>query len=713
MVFNQVWQAKISDRDEWFNATVPGNVQKDYADFIGIDDLMYSTNTKLLEEIENSTFVYKTFLQYNADNNEKVYFVARGIDYIYDIMLDGVCIYSGEGMYSKVELDITEISTVGSELQVIIYPHPKKNGSRMGTRDEASASCKPPYCYGWDWNPRLLTSGLWLPAYIETRSADYIYRCEPTYNLDYSNRIAKVKFITECSSDVKYTVFDMQGNIVYSGYETEFVLSDVKLWWCNGHGEAYLYSWIAETTTDKKSGNIGFKTLELKKNKGTRTEPLGQPKSRYAAPITVKLNGKRIFAKGSNYVNPEIFIGNAEDEVFYNLVKAAKDANMNILRVWGGSGMTKPAFYDACDRLGILVWQEFMLSCNDYKGTKHYLSVLEREATAIILELRSHASLAFWCGGNELFNNWSGMDDQSKPLRLLNKLCYELDEERPFLSTSPLEMMGHGGYLFRYDDGRDVLNVYTNSRFTAYSEFGVPSISRVESLKKIIPEDELFPIKETASWVHHHGFNAWGKPRWLCLNVLKHYFGELQSIDEVYEKSQWLQSLGYKYIFEEARRQWPYCSMALNWCLNEPWITAANNSIISYPCIKKPAYFSVSEALKPVMPSARILKFDWKDGEIFKAEIWYHNESDKPVFDTVNISIKLGDEVFDVLTWNTGEVMPQENKQGPTISYKLPRIEIAESVELICSFNESKEKSIYKLLYRCTPIKKQEYMLNV
>ena len=716
MRFNQKWEARVVDDNNefagiYFPARVPGNLQSDYARFIGIDDIMYSDNTEKLKNIENSIFEYRTFLHYEIESDEKVFFVAEGIDYRYDIILNGKTLYSGVGMFTKVELEITNAANKGSELAVRIYPHPKKKGTRTDCRDEAVDSCKPPVCYGWDWNPRLLISGMWLPAYIETRRVGFISKCEPFYKLSEDLGTADISFVTECDTDVTYSIYDTDNKLIYEGKDCKFSLNNIKLWWCNGQGEPNLYQWKAETSSDKKSGYIGFKKLRLLRNKGTEIEPFGQPKSRYAAPITIELNNRRIFSQGSNFVNTEIFVGESSDEGIYDLVKLAKEANMNILRVWGGAGMAKPAFYDACDKLGILVWQEFMLACNDYSDDPDYMKVLKQETTSIILLLRSHVSLAFWCGGNELFNNWSGMDDQSKPLRLINKLCYELDYERPFLTTSPLEGMAHGGYLFRYDDGRDVFQVFSGLHFTAYSEFGIPCITPIKQLEKIIPKEELFPIKETKSWVHHHGFNAWGKPRWICLNIIKKYFGEPHSLEEIVKYSGIMQEVGYKVIFEEARRQWPYCSMALNWCFNEPWITAANNSVVAYPLIKKPGYFGIKDALRPFLASARIPKFDWKDGENFTAELWYLNETVETVSDIITVSIKIGKEIINVLEWNTGKVNGLNNKLGPSINFKLPRIQGTNLFELILE-TKNNVGSTYTLAYSISEISVPSYILN-
>nr|MCR5264424.1 hypothetical protein [Clostridiales bacterium] len=475
-------------------------------------------------------------------------------------------------------------------------------------------------------------------------------------------------------------------------------LDGINLWWCSGHGRPYLYEWTAETASDRKSGHIGFRRVRLVRNSGTNGEPYGFPKTRYAAAATIELNGKRIFAKGSNWVNPELFTGAVTSQRYEELIKAAADCNMNIFRLWGGSGIKKDEFYDLCDRYGIMLWQEFMLACNNYRDTPQYMSVLEREAAEIIKHLRRHPSIVLWCGGNELFNGWSGMDDQSHVLRLLNKLCYELDYDRPFLPTSPVSGIAHGGYTFiDGSTGEDVFQVFARSHQTGYTEFGVPSVASVETLRKIIPEEELFPVKKTAAWVKHHAFGAWGEERWLCLDTYRHYFGEPESLEDIVEKEQWLQAVGYKAIFEEARRQWPYCSMAINWCWCEPWITVANNTPMSWPMELKPSYFAIRDSLRPVVPTARIKRFDWRPGELFQTQIWLHNDSGETVEDTVHASIVIGGQTVDLESWETGPVPAGENKAGPAVETALPDVQ-ADRIKLILKTDSGISNS-YELSY--------------
>ena len=706
MKFYQTWQgALLADQDPSsvvtsFAAEVPGNLQYDLAVQEGIaDKLMYGTTAKRFLAVEDNYWKYETTLDYTARAGERVFFVAEGIDYIFDILVDGKMLYSHEGMYTKTELDITAIAHPGSLLTVLIHPHPKLPGEFATPREMAAQSCKPPATYEWDWNPRLIISGIWKPAYIETRDCGYIRRCEPFYTLNDTRTAATVRFETDCDHPVTYTITDPDGKLVYRGAKPECAIADVRLWWCNGQGKPELYTWTAESDSHTVTGRIGFRTVRLVMNGGGADhEPASFPKSRYPAPITIELNGRRIFAKGSNWVNPDLFFGRITAEQYRELLVAAKDANMNILRLWGGSGLKKKEFYEICDELGIMLWQEFMLSCNNYVGTPAYLKILEQEATAVIRELRCHPSIVLWCGGNELFNDWSCMDDQSHALRLLNKLCYEHDFARPFLMTSPLFGMKHGCYVF--DDGaQQVYKMFQTAHGTAYSEFGVPSTASVENLKKIIPEDELFPIERTESWVYHHAFGAWGEQRWLCIDVVRKYFGEPACIADVVDATQWMQCEGYKAIFEEARRQWPYCSMAINWCFNEPWITAANNALFTYPAEKKPAYWSVKDSLRNSIPSARIPKFDWRAGEEFSCELWYLNDAPETVSDTVRATIRVGTEEIPLATWETGEIPACTNKQGETIRAVLPQC--SGTRELVLTLESANgNTTTYTLLYR-------------
>jgi beta-mannosidase len=260
--------------------------------------------------------------------------------------------------------------------------------------------------------------------------------------------------------------------------------------------------------------------------------------------------------------------------------------------------------------------------------------------------------------------------------------------------------MAHGGYTFYFDrQGGEVYQSFANSKNTAYTEFGVPSISSVENLKRMVPEDELFPPRETDAWVAHHGFGAWVGDTWLCLSTLEKYFGKPQSLEELVDESNWLQCEGYRTIFEEARKQWPRCSMAINWCYEEPWKTAANNSIIEYPTTPKPAYKYVKDALRPSLFSARLKKFEWSAGETFEAELWLLNDKPERAYGKVKAVLQIGDRTLDLLEW-TAEADAGLNTQGPTVRLVLPHADTDRMTLILLA--ENGIESRYTLQYKPT-----------
>lgn len=691
------WQARRGSEETWFPANVPGTIQHDYAEYYGWGDVNYADNCMRYSELEDSTWYYRSEFISEHTPAEKVYFVSGGIDYIYDILLNGKKIYSHEGMFTKADIDITDNLQIGkNEIIIKIYPHPKRDGAPED-RSQADNSCKPPVCYGWDWHPRLLVSGIWNDAYIEIRNSDYIYNCGVKYTLNDDLSIADVEFTVDDGCEIE--ILSPDNKPIYKGHDKKITIKNPQLWWCNGQGNANLYTYNISKGSCEKTGKIGFRSTELvMSDENAWSEPSGFPKTRSVPPTQIRLNGKNVFAKGSNFVTPDIFMGTVTEETYKPLVKLAKDANMNIFRVWGGSGICKEVFYDLCDEMGIMVWQEFPLACNNYKNDSHYLDILEQEAKEIVKALRKHPCIVLWCGGNELFNGWSRMTDQSLALRLLNKICYEEDVNTPFIATSPLMGMAHGCYLFySKNDNMDVYEMFNTSQNTAYSEFGVPSVADADYIKTFIPKNELFPPSKDSSWTTHHAIDAWTENAWICMDVLEKYFGKMESLEDICRCSQWLQSEGYKAIFEEARRQKPYCSMAINWCYNEPWKTAANNSILSYPARPKKAYYSIKNSLSPVVPSARINKFSYEGGELFSAELWLLNDSYENVKDKISAYIEIGGRSCHIVDWQTPESGKNENIRGHIIQFVLPDCN-AESFTLVLKTENHGENS-YTLKY--------------
>jgi beta-mannosidase len=677
------WElARLDGRDaapgSWMAATVPGAVQLDWARAQGLPDFRHGQNVRLYDGLEDFHWLYRTRVpEATLAPGEERIFACGGVDYACEVRLAGRVVHRHEGLFTPFEVDLAGCPA-GTLLEILVAPAPKRAGA-PADRSQASHVCKPAVSYGWDWHPRLIPLGLWAATGFVARPSRHVNGADFAYRLSDDFSRAEITVTVEASGGGgrhAWRLLDPEGRRVLEGGSGPAVLSRPRLWWTHDHGDPALYTLEVELEGgDLLRQRVGFRRVKLVMHEGAWTHPEGFPKSRSHPPVTVELNGRVIFAKGSNWVNPEVFPGTITAETFWPLLRLAKEAHFNLLRSWGGAIVNPEPFFDQCDELGLLVWQEFPLSCNLYPDDPEYLRILDQESRSIIRRLRLHPCVGIWCAGNELFNAWSGMTDQSLPIRLLNRNCYDLDPGTPFLQTAPLDGMGHGDYRFRNEKGAEVFEIFQKSSNTAYSEFGCAGLSPADYLKTFIPEAELWPLRAGTSWETHHAFGAWEADltSHLFPATLEHYFGPSASLDIMAERAAWLQSVGYQSIYEEARRQKPTCSMALNWCFNEPWPTAAGNSLVNWPAKPKAAYYAARLACRPVLASARLGKFQWQAGETFCAEIGVLNDSpeDVPEGDVQVTLVAAGVSII-LLNWKFPRIPAGINLSGPSVQAVLP-----------------------------------------
>lgn len=721
---------------EIFPAKVPGAVQLDYAAYKGWKPFYMGTHYRDYAWMEDVYWHYHTSLSFTLDQGQTAQVLLKGIDYQYKILIDSELLFEGEGMFSPVYLDVTGFAGKEADLEVLICPSPKADDS--GTRSQAAKSCKAAACYGWDWHPRLLTAGLWDEAVLMIQDSYAIHQADVSYRLNDKLDCCRITtdLVLEKRCDVRLALkldndlimekdFPSDGLMEKDGFRKsyELMLHHPELWQPTGYGSQPVYTLVISTLTpdgavsEQMKRKIGFCRSRLVMNEGSWDFPDAFPKSRSDAPATLEINGQRIFAKGSNWVNAQVFPGEMSREHYEKLLRLVKDANMNILRVWGGGFINKESFYDLCDELGIMVWQEFPLACNEYPDDEAYLAVLEKEATAIVRRLRTHPCLVLWCGGNELFNNWSRMTDQHHALRLLNSICYREDQDTPFMMTSPLNGMAHGHYL-NYDEetGQEFITLLTHSHYTAYTEFGCPAVADETQLMSFMSDEEYADFRpDHEVWIAHHGFHAWRENCWVRLPEVEYFYGGYEDQEDLFRKTQQIQCISYRSCFEEMRKQWPHCSMALNWCLNEPWPTIGNNCLILWPDKVRPAYDAVKSALRETLASLRVERHLFYSGETFQAEVWMLHDALQPYPEgEIRVSYSFGEMPEEY--WGTlhfGMVQAQTNYRCGGVVLELPRefegeIHIRLQVE-----NHPEADSDYVYLCRRKSVANTKGMLNV
>lgn len=680
------WQVGLLEHpggqvSEWMPAKVPGSVQQDYAQAHGWEDAYIAANTKAYKALEDVYWLYRTPLHFELHDDECATMVFGAIDYRYTISVNGETLHDGEGMFSQIRCDVTRYAGKEALLEVLIWPSPKSDDSN--TRDQANHSCKAAACYGWDWHPRLLTSGIWDETYLEIAPKTAPRSLEISYRLSDDLKLCTVRAEahTFAETDLDLTASFGEDTVYAAKMHTlngccvfEFAIENPQLWYPIGYGPQNMYSICVSSGGESRSRRVGFRRSKLVMNEGSWAV-IGYPKTRADAPATLEINGVRVFAKGSNWVNAMLFPGDMNEAHYRSLVQLAVDCNMNIFRIWGGGYVNKESFFDICDELGIMIWQEFPLACNEYPDEDHYLDVLKSEATNIVRRLRTHPSVVMWCGGNELFNSWSGMTEQHHALRLLDSVCYGEDRFTPFDMTSPLNGMAHGPYR-NYDEHikEELITSVRKHHDTAYTEFGAPGMSNREVILSFMSEEEFHNCEEgQPAWEGHFGFHAGWYESWVRKVEANYYFGGFTDTDDLIRKTQFVQAMSYRSVFEEARFQWPHCSMVVNWCWNEPFACAANNSVVSWPAVAKPCHQSIAKALRAQEAALRVSKHLWNAGERFEAEVWMLNDSAEVLPEgEITVSYNFGNGWVKWGTLCNGSIAPRTNGCCGTFSAPIP-----------------------------------------
>lgn len=416
-------------------------------------------------------------------------------------------------------------------------------------------------------------------------------------------------------------------------WQKVFDIPEARLWHLNNVGPQPLYTLTVEiqnedgTILDRQEKTIGFRRLEWVRTEGA---------SKDALPYQPVVNGKTMPVFGWNWVPLDNCYGGEIDDRYIRFVGLAKQAGVNLLRIWGGGIVEKELFYDLCDRAGILVMQEFQLSSsgvdNDLPQDDEFLRKLKEYARQVVPLRRHHPSLGLWCGGNELFDDKIGrpLTSDNPGIAVMKAAVNELDPGRLFLPTSasgPTGMLAesnaddhanlhdiHGPWT--YSGPVAHYKLYNRAVMMLHSEFGAPGSTSVQSMRGFIREENLLPHDLNNPVWRHHG-------RWWVNDVqVREFFGEVDGIEEYVRMSQFLQYEALRYAVESDLRNWPRCAGTIPWQYNEPWPGVSCTCSVDWYGRPKPAYYGVARAYRPVHASLRYsslipsLDGEWK-GEIF------------------------------------------------------------------------------------------------
>jgi beta-mannosidase len=435
----------------------------------------------------------------------------------------------------------------------------------------------------------------------------------------------RVQFqVTPKNFDAPAQEFEFAQHLETRGaYSFAFQLDAPRVWNPWDRGEPNLYTLTTRVLDDASAldthkTTFGLRTIELASNPGAPTD---------SAPWTFVVNGQPEFIRGTNWVPADAIPARVTRTDYAELLQLARDANINLLRVWGGGLKEKRAFYDLCDELGILIWQEFPLTgagIDYFPRDAAYVEALKQEATGIVQALRNHPSVVLWCGGNEFIPRVN-----RHVTTVLRDVAAKHDGTRPFKIASPSQDESHN---WRVWHGGANTRDYEKDDALFFGEFGLQSAPNVETLTRFLADDAMFP--PNADWAYHNAdldkLWRYARPH-LSLQPPREI-----SLPEFVDASQEAQLRGLQIAIESARRSKPRVSGCAFWQFNEPWY-AICWSVVDYARKPKRAYHKIKELYNPVLVSFAYPRRPYNAGEIVRGEIWLVNDALRQIQGTLSV----------------------------------------------------------------------------
>jgi beta-mannosidase len=570
-------------------------------------------NENRMQWITETDWTYKT--QFKVDRNtlkkEYINLNFEGIDTYASISLNGVTILETDNAFLHWKTDVKPYLKEENELLIAIKsplpieeekaaanPYTLPVGNRVYTR-------KAQFQYGWDWGPKLNTMGIIKPVYLEAYDhfkIEDVYIKQNYIQDSIANLTAQIKLSQPITEQLTYQVKvndslypikitdSLLASDVNATQEVHFEISNPQLWWPHNIGEPYLYE--IEVLVLKDGKLIDSKKLQ----RGIRTIELVNEPDDLGTSFYFKVNGVPVYMKGANYIPQNSMQDLVTDQHYEELLSDAVDANMNMLRIWGGGSYENDVFYEKCDEKGILVWQDFMFACAMYPGDDRFRESVTQEITQQITRLRNHSSIALWCGNNETseaWKNWGWQNGRPQAERdsiwedyravfqiAMPKYVSELTKE-PYWESTPKLGRGNPRYEFEGDahDWRVWHDAYPFEHFEEHvprfmSEFGFQSHPSYETIQYINKDGSLnIHSVDYASHQKHERGNE------LIQEYMARDFPVPTSDEDYVYVSQLLQAYGMSKGFQAHRRARPYNMGTLFWQLNDCWPAVSWSSI--------------------------------------------------------------------------------------------------------------------------------------
>jgi beta-mannosidase len=653
------WQFKAVTDSIWQSATVPGNVHSDLLDNKRIEHPFIGANEDSLQWITATDWEYKTTFFVDKETLLKKYIELNfeGLDTYASVFLNDSLILETKNAFREFSVDVKYALKFENELKISFKRTsiPEENekaklnyqlpeGNRIFTR-------KAQFQYGWDWGPKLNTSGIWRPVTLNAWNDFKIKSIQIK-----QATLEKDKAVLTIDLETKNIVItDLSFDIYVNDSLTKtlenlplihpsirpLIIKNPKLWWPHNLGKPFLYDIKVVVRDDKTI----LDSISVKK--GLRTIELVTEKDSIGESFYFKVNDVPVYMKGANYIPQNSMQNQVTDAHYEQLLDDVVDANMNMLRVWGGGIYENDIFYDLCDEKGILIWQDFMFACAMYPGDNDFLENVEKEAIQNVKRLQNHASIALWCGNNESSEGWNrwgwqaNRSDNEKDeiwnnyLKIFDSILPNTVSkltEAPYWQSSPRYGRGNPSYKTEGDahdwwiwhDAYPFEHLEENvPRFM--SEFGFQSFPSYETIRYMNQSDS---IEMSSAGFKNHQKHARGFQ--LIDEYMQRDFPIPNNAEDYVYVSQLLQAYGIAKGIEAHRRAKPYNMGTLYWQLNDCW-PAVSWSSIDYFGNWKALHYQAKKSFENVLISAVI-----KDNRV---KIHIVNDHREPVSGQLKVTL--------------------------------------------------------------------------
>ena len=655
------WEMRQARGFNFYPATVPGTVHTDLMAAGVIEDPYIGFGERSVQWVDKEDWLYRRSFDVDESLLEcgHIDLCFDGLDTYADVRLNGEKVLSADNMFRRWRVGVESLLKPRGNVLEVLFHSPVKvdmpkweaypehydpgndqsfNGGLLDRKISIFAR-KAGYHYGWDWGPRIVTSGIWRPVRLEGWSSvriEDVYYCQQSVSAKKAQLSVELDIISDAdvpSASVLVSAEGLKPQVIKTalkkGANRVFVpltIRKPKLWWTRELGEQYLYAFTAQvldgnSVLDSRTDRVGIRSIELERKSDAQ-----------GCSFRFLLNGVPVFMKGANYIPNDIFLPRVGKREYERVVGDAAAAGMNMLRVWGGGVYEDDYFYSLCDEAGVLIWQDFMFSCSIYPYEGEFRRSVLDEAADNVCRLRNHPCIALWCGNNECSEMWYGWGvrtgrpfDETAVAQYRQQYYHDLPAVVDSLCcgvsytpTSP----------WSPEDGRNMdplqadFHYWTpwaqripstafeehHSRF--YSEYGFQSFAGIETLAQFAPDTCGLDAGSEVIMFHQRGGTVANQR---IMNKLADEYTTPSSFSESIYLSQIAQGDIIRRAIESHRRDKPLCWGSLVWQINDCWPVASWSSRDWYGTWK-PLHYYMREAFRDVLPSAVI-----KDGRL---EVW-------------------------------------------------------------------------------------------